>query len=167
MLGAALTTAATRAATRPSAPTRSRSTWSMTAMSPGCSRFVSRLVRRSSRAIPTTPGCRSPERGRRKVASFIRGESARPLHCAFRAAPLAGFRLASGLALGLRRSGDGEKFLGVAATQLGVRQSGQHARKLLEALLPVHGHHVGGRRSPGLGLTYYEVVVGKCRDLGQ
>ena len=39
-----------------SALTRSRSTWSMTAMSPGSSRLVRSLVRRSSRTDPGTPG---------------------------------------------------------------------------------------------------------------
>jgi hypothetical protein len=52
MLGAALTTAATLVPTSASALTRSMSTWSMTAMSPGRSRFVRFFVRRSKRAVP-------------------------------------------------------------------------------------------------------------------
>src|SRR5213078_2345804 len=48
----AFTTAATPAPTSPSAATRSRSRWLMTAMSPGWSRFTRSLVRRSIRAVP-------------------------------------------------------------------------------------------------------------------
>ena len=51
----ALTTAAAPAAIRPSAATRSMSRWSMTAMSPGSSRFTRSLVRRSTRAGPVIP----------------------------------------------------------------------------------------------------------------
>src|SRR5438067_13312352 len=67
MLGAALTTAATRQATSESALTRSTSWWSMTAMSPGRSRLVRFLVRRSSRTVPVTPGADSWARPRRRV----------------------------------------------------------------------------------------------------
>src|SRR3954471_5077500 len=67
MLGAALTTAATLQATRESALTRSMSWWSMTAMSPGRSRLVRFLVRRSRRTVPDTPGADSWARPRRRV----------------------------------------------------------------------------------------------------
>src|ERR1700748_2746450 len=53
---AALTTAETFRLISASAATRSRSTWSMIAMSPGHSRLVRFLVRRSRRAGPATPG---------------------------------------------------------------------------------------------------------------
>src|SRR5215213_8188424 len=67
MLGAALTTAPTWQATSESALTRSMSTWSITAMSPGRSRLVSVLVRRSSRAVPVVPDPVSEPRLRRRV----------------------------------------------------------------------------------------------------
>src|SRR3954464_5661354 len=67
MLGAALTTAATLQATRESALTRSMSWGSMTAMSPGRSRLVRFLVRRSRRTVPDTPGADSWARPRRRV----------------------------------------------------------------------------------------------------
>src|SRR3954447_15176924 len=67
MLGAAFTTAATLQATSESALTRSTSTWSMTAMSPGRSRLVRFFVRRSRRAVPATPGAVSVARPRRRV----------------------------------------------------------------------------------------------------
>src|SRR5207302_864635 len=54
------------ASTSSSAARRSRSSWSMTAMSPGCSRLVSRLVRRSTRAGPMTT---EPGPGRRSAIS--------------------------------------------------------------------------------------------------
>ena len=56
MLGAALMTAATWQLTSDSALTRSRSAWSMIAISPGRSRLVRVLVRRSSLAGPASPG---------------------------------------------------------------------------------------------------------------
>src|SRR4051812_696479 len=43
------------------------STWSMTAISPGRSRLVRFLVRRSSRAVPITPDAVSDTRPRRRV----------------------------------------------------------------------------------------------------
>src|SRR3712207_8078877 len=51
---------------RESALTRSMSTWSMTATSPGRSRLVRFLVRRSSRTVPVTPGAASGARPRRR-----------------------------------------------------------------------------------------------------
>src|SRR5579863_5883919 len=56
MLAATLTTAATCLRRSASALTRSRSWWSMMAMSPGASRLVRILVRLSSLAGPVTPG---------------------------------------------------------------------------------------------------------------
>src|SRR6202012_2581075 len=56
MLTAALTTADTFRLIRASAATRAKSTWSMIAMSPGQSRLVRFLVRRSRRAGPAPPG---------------------------------------------------------------------------------------------------------------
>src|SRR4051794_27788302 len=41
--------------------------WSMTAISPGRSRLVRFLVRRSTRAVPVTPGAVSDARPRRRV----------------------------------------------------------------------------------------------------
>src|SRR4051794_37927089 len=67
VLGAALTTAPTLPATSESALTRSTSTWSMTAISPGRSRLVRFLVRRSTRAVPVTPGAVADARPRRRV----------------------------------------------------------------------------------------------------
>src|ERR1700743_506672 len=52
----ALTTAETFRLIRASAAPRSRSIWSMMAWSPGQSRLVRFLVRRSRRAGPATPG---------------------------------------------------------------------------------------------------------------
>src|SRR5215475_23821 len=56
MLGAAFTTAAAWRRMSASALTRSRSTWSMMATSPGLSRLVRFFVRRSTRAGPAMPG---------------------------------------------------------------------------------------------------------------
>src|SRR5882672_9106472 len=50
----AFTTATTPASMRASAATRSRSEWSITAISPGSSRWTRFLVRRSTRHRPTT-----------------------------------------------------------------------------------------------------------------
>src|SRR5215475_13861490 len=70
MDGLAFNTAHTPTATSESAATRSRSTWSITAMSPGRKRPTSRLVRRSSLTGPLiTPG--SALRGRRNVGKRI------------------------------------------------------------------------------------------------
>src|ERR1700733_13813678 len=75
MLGPAFTTAATWHSMRESALTRSRSRWSMIAMSPGLSRLVRFLVRRSRRAGPITPGKSSDlprrDQGRRRDGDFI------------------------------------------------------------------------------------------------
>src|SRR5688572_23418726 len=54
MDAAALITAAGRARTMPSAATRSMSSWSTTATSPGCKRVMRFFVRRSTRAGPDT-----------------------------------------------------------------------------------------------------------------
>ena len=56
VVNAASTTAATPASTSASARARSRSTWSRTAMSPGPTRRSAARDRRSTRAVPTTPG---------------------------------------------------------------------------------------------------------------
>src|SRR5947207_6886655 len=81
MLGATLTTAATWQLISASALTRSRSRWSMMAMSPGHSRLVRFLVRRSRRAGPITPGRSSglPRRvqGMRRDGLFIAFHPAR------------------------------------------------------------------------------------------
>src|SRR5690606_13988597 len=71
MLGATLTTAPTWQETSASALTRSRSTWSMTAISPGWRRLVRSLVRRSSRAVALTPG--RPSSRARPIASARSG----------------------------------------------------------------------------------------------
>src|SRR5947208_2727487 len=71
MLGATLTTAATWQATSASALTRSRSIWSMIAISPGRRRLVRSLVRLSRRAGPATPGS-SGCRLLRSVVNLIR-----------------------------------------------------------------------------------------------
>src|SRR5260370_42476979 len=75
MLGAAFTTAATWQLMRASALIRSRSPWSMMAISPGESRLVRFVVLRSRRAGPITPGRSSdlPRRvqGRRRDGLFI------------------------------------------------------------------------------------------------
>src|SRR5215469_10218165 len=72
---AAFTTAATRQSISSSALTRSRSAWSMTAMSPGFSRLTRTFVRGSTRATPTMPGGSSalprPTRGILTDGSFI------------------------------------------------------------------------------------------------
>src|SRR4051795_6863903 len=124
MLGETLTTAQTFARTNASAATRSRSTWSMIAMSPGRSRLVSVLVRRSRRATPVTPGWRSPPRGRRSVAILISPESAR-----------------TALPLTFRRARDREQLLGVAASGDGVGQAAEQAGQLEEPLLPLDSRH--------------------------
>src|SRR5215218_8043767 len=72
MLGEALTTAATLQETSASALTRSMSTWSITAMSPGRRRLVRFFVRRSSRTVPETPGPVSWVRPRRRVPMRMR-----------------------------------------------------------------------------------------------
>src|SRR5579859_5672400 len=75
MLGDALITAATWQLISASALTRSRSRWSMIAMSPGHSRLVRFFVLRSRRAVPITAGRSSglPRRaqGRRRDGDFI------------------------------------------------------------------------------------------------
>src|SRR4051794_18968717 len=137
MLGAALTTAHTLADTSASAATRSRSTWSMTAMSPGRRRLVRRLVLRSIRAGPATPGGRSPPRGRRNVASLITAESARrPLPGPTAAPPRGGPG-----SVRLERRGDLEQLLGVTPPELGLRQAREHAGELLQPLGAGDGHH--------------------------
>src|SRR4051812_15271329 len=154
MLGATLTTATTRAAMRPSAAMRSRSTWSMIAMSPARRRLLSRLVRRSSRAEPTTPGGRSPARGRRSVAILITGESARP----DRNPSGAALRESSGALLGRPR--DRQQLLGMATPQRRVRKAGQHARELLQPFGSRHPVDVRGRDRPVVALAHDQVVVG-------
>ena len=86
---ATLTTAATPHATRSSAAIRSRSAWSMIAISPGASRLTRSLVRRPSRVGPvivgTAPGCswisgpRSSARARlsRAIAVIMRSRRRR------------------------------------------------------------------------------------------
>src|SRR3954470_6022751 len=71
MLGATLTTTAAPRATSASALTRSMSTWSMTAISPGWSRLVRFLVRRSTRTVRGTGAPGTPARPVRRVASLI------------------------------------------------------------------------------------------------
>src|SRR3954454_24107913 len=164
MLGAALTTAQTLALTNASAATRSRSTWSMMAMSPGRRRFVSRFVRRSIRAGPATPGGRSPPRGRRKVASLITAESARPAPQGRTGAPP--LTSAPESARFVRRR-DLEQLLRVAAPESGLGQSGQHAGELLESVGAGHVHHARRGRLGVLGFPHDEVMVGKGRDLWQ
>src|SRR3954466_10975989 len=164
MLGAAFTTAQTLALTSASAATRSRSTWSMMAMSPGRRRLVSRFVRRSIRAGPATPGGRSPPRGRRKVASLITAESARPAPPGRTAAPPLASALVS--ARFIRRR-DLEQLLRVAAPEGGLRQPSQHAGELLESLGAGHVHHASRRRRGVLGLPHDEVMVGEGSDLWQ
>ena len=56
MQSAAFTTAATPAVSRLSVATVSRSSWSMTAISPGSRRLARSFVRRSTRAMPVTAG---------------------------------------------------------------------------------------------------------------
>src|SRR3954452_236412 len=122
MLGAALTTAHTLADTNASAATRSRSTWSMKAMSPGRRGLVSRFVLRSTRAGPATPGGRSPPRGRRNVASLITAESARRRYAGPTAAPPPGTAAAS---VRLVCRCDFEQLSGVAAAERGLGQAGE------------------------------------------
>ena len=73
---AALTTPAAPASIRLSAATRSRSWWSMTAISPGWSRLARSLVRRSTRAGPSTTtslvGSRAWSRGTRPLRRSAR-----------------------------------------------------------------------------------------------
>ena len=61
----ALTTAAGRQAARASPLIRSMSSWSMTAMSPGCRRLVSVFVRASTRTTPRSAAGSPPARNRR------------------------------------------------------------------------------------------------------
>src|SRR4051794_20909260 len=164
MLGAALTTAHTFALTSASAATRSRSTWSMMAMSPGRRRLVSRLVRRSILAGPATPGGRSPPRGRRNVASLITAESARRPPSGPTAAPPSGAAQAS---VRLVCRCDREQLLGVAATECGLRQPGEHAGELLEPIGTRDVDHRCRRTAPILRLADDKVMVGERSDLRQ
>src|SRR3954451_17017840 len=153
MLGAALTTAQTFAATSPSAATRSRSTWSMIAMSPGRSRLVRRLVRRSRRATPTTPGWRSPLRERRRVASLIAASLPDVLGEPDPAAPPSG--------VPLRGRGDGQQLLRVTPRELRVGQPGEHPRQLFEPVRAVDPPYAGRRHGAVIIARDDQVVVGE------
>src|SRR5699024_8141619 len=76
MLLATLRTAATPQATSASALTRSRSTWSMIAMSPGRRRGVRFMVRRSDLTGATSPAGASARARRSRVAVALGASAA-------------------------------------------------------------------------------------------
>src|SRR6478672_11647856 len=175
MLGWALTTADTFASTRDSAATRSRSTWSMIAMSPGFSRPASRFVRRSNRATPVTPESPST-RLRRSVASFIgfHGATEGGLPSRRHAVRLVPTRITPGLAIarsgavvaevsGRRR----QQFGRVLPGGLGIA-SGEHPGQLRDAVGTVDDAD-GADPAVGavLGLVDDDVLIGICRNLRQ
>src|SRR3954452_6233086 len=164
MLGAALITADTFALTSASAATRSRSTWSMMAMSPARRRLVSRLVRGSNRAGPATPGGPSPPRGRRNVASLITAESARRRYAGPTAAPPPGTAAAS---VRLVCRCDLEQLSGVAAAERGLGQAGEHARELLDPIGIGDLDHRCLRAAAVLRPADDEVMVGERGHLRQ
>src|SRR6266498_1276449 len=160
--GLALSTAATPTATSESAATRSRSTWSMTAMSPGRSRPTRRLVRRSSRTVPvTTPG--SALRDRRKTGRRIvthpdtAGLAGWTRHAYPAGPPLSGLLLCR----------HGEQLLRVRDAQIRVGQAGEHPGQLPRSLGVLHHTYPArGDRAAGV-LGDDQVPVGECRHLGQ
>src|SRR5690348_12788836 len=147
MLAATLTTAATCRCSSASALTRSRSSWSMMAMSPGASRLVRFLVRRSSLAGPLTPG---------RSSALARGVMGRLRNCAIIGSILpetkAGLRHHANLApgsgsarlpaqpdsaLGVLPFRGGEQFTGVRPAELGVFEPGQHPGQLTHPSLVI------------------------------
>src|SRR5206468_9053649 len=142
--GATLTTADTPQRTSASAAIRSRSMWSMMATSPGRNRLVSRFVRRSRRAVPTTPGSRSPARERRNVAILILPECA---------------RRTSSSGPGARGGRRVQQFLRVTSRGDRLVQATEHPRQLRQPLLTVDPVHRGaGAGAPRL-LAHDEVTV--------
>src|SRR3954447_3319542 len=171
MLRAALTTAAGRRATSDSAATTSMSTWSITATSPGSSRFVRFLVRRSMRAGPMTPG---PPSGaaRRRVRNIltrrwshgaIDGRSAaRPAPCP------PGLPVAHGAGSPLHLGG-GEELPGVRLRGAGVLHPAEHPRELADPPRLVQRRHAAHRHLAVAGLHHREVTVrgrGALRQVG-
>src|SRR4051812_24554031 len=142
MLQAALTTAAGRQATSASPATASMSMWSMIAMSPGRSRLVRFLVRRSIRAGPVTPGPPSGA-GRRRTRGILTG---RWSHASSRRcrqlltrpvlagpAALAGPRRGTGSDRRPLLLGRLEELARVRLRRVGLGHPAEHARELADA----------------------------------
>src|SRR5215510_725318 len=180
MLLATLTTAATCRCTSASALTRSRSSWSMMAISPGARRLVRFLVRRSSLAGPLTPG-RSSVLGRgvmgrlrncaiiESILPEIRGWPAPSLQ------PGAG-EVVSGLVLvpelpgfrvGTLRAGGGEQLTGVRPPELGVFEPGQHPGQLAHPARVVQPGDAAADHRAVAGLLDGQVGVRERGHLGQ
>src|SRR5215210_230276 len=133
----AFTTATTPAATRPSAAIRSRSRWSITATSPGSSRLMRSLVRRSILAVPTTA---------------VVGRVPRALRRAMGPCLLEGVaRL--------------EQLGGVAARMGRLPDSRQHAGELAHPFLAGHRLRARHRAFPLLALLDHDLRVGEGRHL--
>src|SRR5215207_5596362 len=166
MLGAALTTAPTPAATSSRALPASRSRCSTTAMSPGPSRTVSRSAVEPTRAVPWTPGSGASVRARRSVARRM----AAMLPCdncdwwdvAARPGAPSG---ASAGQLVLRRRR--EQLAGVRPGRLRVLQAGEHPRQLLQPAGPVQGDDAAAGDGAVVGLADHQVLVGEGGHLRQ
>src|SRR5690348_10430934 len=168
MLTAALTTAATSSWMSASALTRSRSVWSMTAMSPGCSRLARFLVRLSIRAVAEMPGRltglfrRNP--GSLRKAALIAKQSCQMTGTGTSASAPPG--LSSGPRGPLGRRGF-QQLTGVQPAELGILEARQHPGQLAHpALLVQAGHAAAGDRAVA-GLLHHQVVVRERGHLGQ
>src|SRR5215472_494315 len=177
MLAAALTTAAACRCNSASALTRSRSSWSMMAISPGVSRLVRFFVRRSRRAGPLTPGRSSAlgrgVMGRRRNWAIIESHPARNpgLACAITLIPYRdqgqpGY--SARWVLALRTSG-GEQLTGVRPAELGVFEPGQHPGQLAHPALVVQPGDTAADHRAVAGLLDDQVGVrerGHLRQVG-
>src|SRR3954451_2708153 len=167
MLCAALTTAPGRRATSDLAATTSMSEWSMTATSPGSSRLVRFLVRRSTRAGPVTPGPPSgtARRGIRSILTrrWSHGATGR------RSTPLppplvAGVRgvVRGAPALGLRGC---EQLSGVRLRRVRILHPAEHPGELADPTLLAERPHATHRHLAVPRLHHREVPVRVRRDL--
>src|SRR5690606_35224576 len=167
MPAAMLTTAAAPHATSASALTRSTSTWSMMAISPGWRRFVSLLVRRSILATPVTPGRSLPFLARRPgillPGTFIKtilpeqttweafhDRACPPCHTE---SPVS------------RRQP--QQLLGMRSAQFGVFHAGEHPGQLAHPALVVERDHAAAHHAAVAGLLHHQVLVGEGGDLRQ
>src|SRR5215470_15008994 len=168
MLTAALTTAATSFWMSASALTRSRSAWSMTAMSPGRSRLVRFLVRLSIRAVAETPdrltGLFRRNPGSLREAAVIVKQYCQMVGAGGSASAPAG--LSSGPRRPLGRRGF-QQLTGVRPAELGVLETGQHPGQLAYPALVVQAGHTAADDRAVAGLLHHQVVVRERGHLGQ
>src|SRR3954468_22236018 len=171
----ALTTPATPASTRPSAERRSRSSWSITAISPGWIRRSRFFVLRSTRAVPAAGRARR-ERSRSRFRGLVAAVETPPFGSVRRrpagSACAGALRRPSRTSVADRprsaadgASADGgrlrQELLRVGGGDLAVGEAGEHAGDLGHPFAVVQ-HLDRGRRT---GLLDPEVAVGEARDL--